>query len=907
MSKSTRKYLWPASLVMSLALVGVVAAFVAIGMAGSQSAEAHGPCDFNTMSGAEFARCVATDGDDPNHMHETDSGNGNGNGDGDTTGSTGDGIKSSSTTASAGVKLTLTIEDPGPLVAGSSIELYLEDDFNVSDDIDADDVYFVGRNVGRVYVTDPIEIDEDDHYGGDDDTAIQVYVPDRLPDNDDGFDDWTASQAMNIKLVFSKGADIKNPSEAGTHSVGYSILGPNDDANDGPAVTLDALYPDVSKGALETNAKVTLSDEDNKRGYELMIVGTGLNDGTTADAHVLAVPMPDMLSTADLENIAMWWAGLDCEEMNDVVDPADDEPQTGSDDPMASPKSPYCVAEYDDLSAAAKPVVNRAYYNGPSSPFSCAYVQMAGSDLGGGIVNTDDTITIMAEVTSPTFKPGNVNHICVIDGEGRETIDVDKFHLEPSIRVVPSTVNAGDTVNVFAQDYPVKRAAFGGILLANRTVEVDRPSAIGNDNNATVSFEVPGGYKGTLRVDATWGGIKKNSKITISPSELNLSKDEVVANESITIQGSGFGTGSSAACLVSANISGAKLMLISEDGVGGDDTTNDQKCIDVKVSSGGQFAATVAIWTDVGENPALTSGTHAIEVKDNQGFVGAATITIKEPTLMVSPDVAGPRDYITISGENWPVDNDDGGNIDEVEIEIDFGEDEDDEDADPDVGGRWSIEYRVDGDVIIPSTVRIKAVYGDGSEIVKVSSFSVPQANLTVTPDRAAPGDKITLSATGFTQFESEIEVKIGNVKVNVPDGTVTDRDGAVGGLEVIVPSLDAGLYTVQMNVGDPSTVTIGELTVVEESAAGVATELPGALSEVGDNLVAVFYWNDATKEWAFFDPRPEFAELNSLTELASGQAYWILVAENQDNIVLNGKSRSLTCAAGSCWNLEVW
>ena len=904
MSNKTRKHIWPVSLVMSIAITGALAAFLVLA-SNPGDTQAHGAGDHANqgwpacadMTDAQRAIHNGIHANVGSHgtMEPCPTGTGTGTG---TMPATGDDIDSSSTSASAGVKLTLTIEDPGMLVAGSSIELYLEDDFNVPNDIDDADVYFVGRGVGRVYVTDPIEIDEDDHYGGDDDTAIQVYVPDRLPDNDDGFDAWSASQAMNIQLVFSKGAGIKNPSEAGTHSVGYSILGPNDDANDGPEVEL---------GTVATNAKVSLSDEDNKRGYELMIVGTGLNDGTTADAYVLAVPMPATLSMADREKIAMWWDGLDCEEMNDVVSPADDEPQVGSDDDMSTTnKSPYC-AMYDGLSAAAKPVVHRAYYNGPSSPFSCAYVQMAGSDLGGGTVNTDDTITIMTEVTSPTFRPGNVNHICVIDGEGRASSDVDKFHLEPSIRVVPSTVNAGDTVNVFAQDYPVRGTAFGGILLANESVTVASSSSIGHDNNATASFEVPGGFKGTLRVDATWGGIKKNTKITIAPSELNLSKDDVVANESITIRGSGFGTGRTADCLISATISGAELLLISEDGVGGDDTTNDRKCIDVEVSSGGQFAATVAVWSDDGDNPALTPGTHTIEVRDNQEFVGTATITIKEPTLMVTPGVAGPRDYITISGENWPVENDDGGRIGEVEIEIDFGEDTDDEDADPDVGGRWSTEYRVDGDVIIPSTVRIKAVYGDGSEIVKVSSFSVPQANLTVTPDRAAPGDKITLTATGFTQFESEISVKIGNVRVNVPDGTVTDRDGAIGGLEVIVPSLDAGLYTVQMNVGDPSTVTIGEVTVVEDSAVGVASELPGALSEVGDNLVAAFYWNDATKEWAFFDPRPEFAELNSLTELASGQAYWILVAENQDNVVLNGKSRSLTCAAGSCWNLEVW
>ena len=58
------------------------------------------------------------------------------------------------------------------------------------------------------------------------------------------------------------------------------------------------------------------------------------------------------------------------------------------------------------------------------------------------------------EVTAPTFKPGNVNYICMVDGEGRmSNTDVEDFNLEPSIKVVPSSVSSGDTVNVFAQDY----------------------------------------------------------------------------------------------------------------------------------------------------------------------------------------------------------------------------------------------------------------------------------------------------------------------------------------------------------------------------------------------------------------------------------------------------------------------
>ena len=560
---------------------------------------------------------------------------------------------------------------------------------------------------------------------------------------------------------------------------------------------------------------------------------------------------------------------------------------------------------YADMTAAEKATVDALdFSDNPAEAAVCAGIIAEGANPGDGTVGSDDKIAITFEVTVPTFMRGDQNYICMIDGEGRSSnSDVEKFLLEPSIRVVPSTVSAGDTVNVFAQDFPTTGAAFDFVKLANKNVEdhnsgqMPDGGTIGSDGSDTATFIVPGGLKGTIRVDAQWGDTKKNTKIVISPSALILSKDEVSANENVTIRGTGFGDGRG--CLVSAQISGADLVLVSEDGV------DSSSCIDVEVSSAGQFAATVAIWSEGASNPALTPGTHTIEVEDNEGFVGTAEIVIKEPTLMVTPDVAGPRDYVTISGTNWPVENDDGGRIDEVEIAIGTGENADDEDADPDANGRWSVTYRVSSDVAIPSTQQVKATYGEGSEIVKIGTFSVPQANLTVTPELASPGDTITLSATGFSLFESKISVKIGSVTVNVPDGTVTDRDGAIGGLEVIVPSLDAALYTVQLTVGE--TVTIGELTVAEETAAGVPAPLPGAVEELGDNLVRVFYFNGVDKTWSFFDPRPDFADLNTLTEMIDGQPYWILVSEGVVDVVLNNMSRTLTCVGGDCWNQIVW
>ena len=523
------------------------------------------------------------------------------------------------------------------------------------------------------------------------------------------------------------------------------------------------------------------------------------------------------------------WDTLNCDDMNLAA---------GSSDTMGNG---FCRM-YGMLSAAEKTTVNGLdFSNNPAEAAACAGIIREGANPGDGTVGSDDKIAITFEVTVPTFMRGNQNYICMIDGEGRSSnSDVEKFLLEPSIRVVPSTVSAGDTVNVFAQDFPTNDANFRYVKLANKNVEahnggeVRERSSIGVDGSATATFVVPGGLKGTIRVDAGWGNLNdagecktpactsKNANIVISPSALLLSKDEVSANENVTIRGTGFGDGKG--CLVSAQISGANLVLVSEDGV------DDCSGIDVEVSSAGQFAATVAIWSEDDSNPALTPGTHTIEVEDNEGFVGTAEIVIKEPTLTVTPDVAGPRDYVTISGTNWPVENDDGGRIDEVEITIGTGDDADDEDADPDANGRWSVTYRVSSDVAIPSTQQVKATYGAGSEIVKIGTFSVPQANLTVTPELASPGDTIILSATGFSLYESKISVKIGSVTVNVPDGTVSDRDGAIGGLEVIVPSLDAALYTVQLTVGD--TVTIGELTVTEETAAGVPD--PAARRRIG-------------------------------------------------------------------------
>ena len=437
MSSKTRKYIWPVSLVMSLALVGVLAAFVALVPAGPQIAQAHDPCEGLTEIG-EIATCEGTEATNP-HTHGGDT-------DTDTDTVDADGldvftIKSSSNSASSTVELKVEITNLSQaLVVGSTIELYLEDDYQVPPSIPSGAAYFIATppttqtgDGSPVLAVSPVIISTDDHYAGDDDYALQVTIPDMCPGTTstaggtgvcDGQNGLAAGE--NLTLVFSRAAGIKNPTEEKKYKVGAKILplGTSTQPNSGPDMTSAATLP--------VEAKTKLSDDDNKRGYELIITGSGFNNGTTADAYVL--------------------------------------------------QSETAPATCDALIANSKSTL-----------------------VGSALVGSDDIAAVTVEVTVPTFGAGNINYICIVDGENRTSSElgdkIDRFKLEPSIRAVPSTVSSGDTVNVFAQDYPFSGRSLTQLKLAGIDVynSAEGLNAVANLRNqplvngsATISFEVPG-------------------------------------------------------------------------------------------------------------------------------------------------------------------------------------------------------------------------------------------------------------------------------------------------------------------------------------------------------------------------------------------------------------------------------
>lgn len=81
-------------------------------------------------------------------------------------------------------------------------------------------------------------------------------------------------------------------------------------------------------------------------------------------------------------------------------------------------------------------------------------------------------------------------------------------------------------------------------------------------------------------------------------------------------------------------------------------------------------------------------------------------------------------------------------------------------------------------------------------------------------------------------------------------------------------------------------------------------TPVAEAFQPLGNKLVRVFHFDNATKNWLWYDP--DVPSESTLTAMELGKSYWILVTETVE-FELNGRTRRLTCANSNCWNLFPW
>ena len=165
-------------------------------------------------------------------------------------------------------------------------------------------------------------------------------------------------------------------------------------------------------------------------------------------------------------------------------------------------------------------------------------------------------------------------------------------------------------------------------------------------------FDLPGGLDERIQIAVTDGDQTKRIYMGVVASTLTLSrtKSRPTRASSSPAAGSPKTPGS---CVSDITIDDEPLVVDDA----GTAELHEGSGEHVAVTSSGEFTATVRVWTDSDStnNPTLDDDTYTIKVVDQGGFEGEVDITIAEPTVSVTPDTASPRDFIVISGMNWPI------------------------------------------------------------------------------------------------------------------------------------------------------------------------------------------------------------------------------------------------------------
>ena len=296
-------------------------------------------------------------------------------------------------------------------------------------------------------------------------------------------------------------------------------------------------------------------------------------------------------------------------------------------------------------------------------------------------------------------------------------------------------------------------------------------------------------------------------------------------------------------------------------------------------------------------------GTRTLEVTDSRGRTGSAEVTVPPRQLRVTPIWGLPGSIVTVTGTGFPSRNDYGSSV-SVRIIYDFGSGVAITSAEPDANGEFTQELRLPLNTPTPSSNRVRAEFDDDSGITVITSapHEVPGAVVQVNPASGPPGSTFTLTGSGFRKHVRVVSVLFGNIDVTPGGSIATDALGDFA-VEVTAPGLDPGLQTVQVTIAGVTASAPFEIAPPGVTPGAIVPVAEG-LAELGDGLEVLFHFNNDTKAWTYYDPL--FDEENTVKFLVAGETYLVLVKETTE-VILNGRTRNLSCLNGHCWNHIVW
>ena len=490
-----------------------------------------------------------------------------------------------------------------------------------------------------------------------------------------------------------------------------------------------------------------------------------------------------------------------------------------------------------------------------------ATVNLNGDKLAEVMI-ADNTGTLEIDTTSSNFKANDDNTITAQDAEGNsQTGDGAVFTVSPKAVVDPEESPVSKEVTITLSDWPGGNE-ITAVSIGASDVTPDATATTDSDGGAEFKVMVPANAnRGTQTVKVTGSESAEGAddapsataSLSVGVLALTIQPAMVVPGQQITIEGSGL-------------VAGDRITSVSI----GNQTAN----VNATANSAGDVVIAVNVPSD--EDDGIGSGMKTVSVtadgsNDSSGRVAEGSIEIPEAVIALDPETSRRGTTVNVSGSGFPsgdlvqVKYDNAGNS----VTVAAGS--------ADASGAVSIDF------VVPSYARIGTEHDVEATSVGVyagvtanATHETPGAMVSLSTDRIASGQTITVSGMNFPAFATVAVMEIGGVDVRPVPAPATSIDGDFEST-VLVPQLELGNQTVSVRVSS-TTIT----TFLELGTATVSRAPADVFAGLGDRLVRVWYLDRATQTWSFYDPDPDVAAFNTLSQVSSGQIVTIIVGEGE-------------------------
>ena len=545
----------------------------------------------------------------------------------------------------------------------------------------------------------------------------------------------------------------------------------------------------------------------------------------------------------------------------------------------------------DDTSDARGKVVTVTGKGWDSGETATIFIDVDGGtahvkDAGDIVIGTSDS-TISGGAFTATFTVDTnfavgANTINAVDGTGTAANDAAQgaryrgqlFTLHGKASVAPTTASRGESVKVTLSDFgngTVTAITIGGV-----PATVPSDSTVAN-NSGSVTVTVPSTTAlGTQQVTVSSSGESdRSTSLTVGGLTMSVSPSTAVAKQSVTVSASGF--------TASGTISNDGLTVGS---IVQDTLTNGNAETTVTADNSGNMVLTFKIPDD---ETTRTAGTHVIKIIDSSNRIGEVNLTVPSRSVTIDPTNGRRGSSFTIDGSGF---------IASTTVTITFLSGTTTSTiatTSADSSGNFSTTGKVPTTAGIPSTNTVTAASActsgtpTGNICTQTSSTAtqkVPGASIVIDPTSSASGTTISVTGVDFPGFVSLATLNIGDVSALPSPAPATDEDGALS-LTALVPALATGSHSVTATVGTGTSAVTATTSFTVVAAATTPTvttadtEVTFADAIAADTLVRVWLFDNTTKLWTFFDPRPAFAAANTYGTASSSDIVWVSFTED--------------------------